>query len=480
VVVLVLALLSTSTVAGVVGWRTGRLEPYLDRWRADQGAGGPGGSGGPAVVAPPEGLDLPALAPPVPVALPLDGSDTTPRARAVRRVLAPALREDDLGRRVRGVVTDAVSGEEVFRLGEGALIPASTTKVVTAAAALATLGPEATFTTSVVAGGPGAVVLVGGGDPFLQRAPAVPGDPDAPAYPPRADVTTLAQQTAAVLLAEGTTTTQVGYDASLFTGPAVNPTWESDYVPDGVVSPISALWVDEGRASDGFSRVTDPALAAARDFADALAAAGVTVTGPPVAGLAAPGGRQLGSVRSAPLREIVQRVLESSDNEASEVLAHQVALARGLPGTYADAATAVVASLADLGLPTTGISVYDGSGLSRSNRIEPAALTGLLRAAGDPAYPALAALLPGLPVAGFTGSLSNRFAAAAPEGRGVVRAKTGTLDGVSSLAGTVVDAGGHPYYFAVMADRVAEADATLARDRMDEAIAALAACLCSR
>lgn len=480
VLVLVLALLVGIAVVGAVSWRAGRLQPllapYVERLQADE----PRRPGGPAQVAPPAGLDLPAPVPPTPVAAPLDGSASTPRAGAVRRVLAPALRDDDLGRRVRGVVIDAVSGAEVFRVGRGPAIAASTTKLVTAAAALLALGPEATFTTSVVAGGPGTVVLRGGGDPFLERAPADPADPVGPAYPPRADVTTLARQTAAVLLAEGATSTQVGYDASLFTGPAVNPAWQADYVTDGVVSPVSALWVDGGRAPDGFARVADPALAAARDFADALTAAGVAVSGPPVAGVAAPGGRLLGSVRSAPVREIVQRMLESSDNETAEVLAHQVALARGLPGTFTDAAAAVLATLAERGVPTAGIAVYDGSGLSRSNRIEPAALTGVLRAAADPAYPELAALLPGLPVAGFTGSLSNRFAAGAPEGRGVVRAKTGTLEGVTALAGTVVDATGHPYFFALLADRVDEPDATASRDRVDAALAGLAACSCSR
>lgn len=473
VILLVLVLIVGTVAVGAVGWRTGRLQPLLAPY-VEGRVGEPRGPAGPAQVAPPPGLDLPALVPATPVAAPLDGSTSTPRSGAVRRILAPALREEDLGRRVRGVVTDAVSGAEVFRVGRGRSIAASTTKLVTAAAALLTLGPETTFTTSVLAGGPGTVVLRGGGDPFLERAPTDP------AYPPRADLTTLAQQTAAVLLAEGTASTTVGYDASLFTGPAVNPAWQADYVPDGVVSPVSALWVDGGRGPDGFSRVADPALAAARDFADALAAAGVTVDGPPVAEVAVPDGRLLGSVQSAPVREIVERVLESSDNEASEVLAHQVALARGLPGTFTDAATAVLTVLAERGVRSTGIAVYDGSGLARGNRIEPAALTDVLRAAADPAYPELASLLPGLPVAGFTGSLSTRFEAGAPEARGVVRAKTGTLSGVTALAGTVVDATGHPYFFALMADRVAEADATSSRDRVDAAVAALAGCSCSR
>jgi D-alanyl-D-alanine carboxypeptidase/D-alanyl-D-alanine-endopeptidase (penicillin-binding protein 4) len=399
----------------------------------------------------------------------------------VRQAVLPALRDPDLGRHVLGVVTDLATGAEVARKGDGAAIPASTTKILTAAAALQAIGPETRFTTKVVAGGPGTVVLVGGGDPFLARAPADPSGPDAdPAYPPRADLTTLAQQTAAALVAAGTTAVQVGYDDSLFPGPAVNPAWRADYVPDGVVAPITALWADEGRPEDGFGRVGDPSLVAAQVFADALQAAGVTVTAPPTRGTAAATGQLLASVQSAPVREIVARVLEVSDNEGAEVLAHQVAVARGLPGTFADGAAAVTATLAELGV-TTGVDVRDGSGLSRQNRVEPAALVATLRAASDAAaQPRLETLLTSLPVAGFTGSLSDRFESAVPAGRGVVRAKTGTLTGVDSLAGVVVDTTGHPYLFALMADRVAPTDVLDAEAALDDAAAALAACTCSQ
>jgi D-alanyl-D-alanine carboxypeptidase/D-alanyl-D-alanine-endopeptidase (penicillin-binding protein 4) len=473
VLVPVLLLLVALVASGAVAWQSGRLGPYIERLRTNDGPAGP------AAVAPPPGLDLPALSAPSPVAAPV-GATGEVLPGAVRRAVAAYLRDADLGPHVLAVVTDAVTGEEVFRKGKGAAVPASTTKLVTAAAALQSIGPETTFGTRVVSGGPGTIVLVGGGDPFLERAPADPAEPDAAPYPPRADLTTLANRTATALFAVGTTQVQLGYDASLFTGPAVNPAWPADYVPDAVVSPISALWVDEGRPAEGLGRVGDPALAAAQDFAAALTAAGVTVTGAPVPGVAAPTGAELASVRSAPLREIVQRVLEASDNEGAEVLARQVAIARGLPGSSVDAATAVTTTLGELGVPTTGITVYDGSGLSRQNRIEPAALTALLRTAADPAYPRLDTLLPGLPVAGFTGSLTDRFAAAAPQGRGTVHAKTGTLTGVTALAGTVVDVAGHPYFFAMVADQVRPPDETDARDALDGAAAALGACTCSR
>ena len=134
---------------------------------------------------------------------------------------------------------------------------------------------------------------------------------------------TLAAQTAAALQQQGRTSVQLGYDDSLFSEPSFNPAWPAHYLPEHVVSRVTALWVDEGRPSVGSGRVDDPSLYAAQTFAAALAAHGITVVGVPTHGVAS-GGRELASVQSAPLREIVARVLEVSDNEGAEVLSHQV------------------------------------------------------------------------------------------------------------------------------------------------------------
>lgn len=472
----VVALLAVAG-AGVWAWQTDHLDEVRDRVERALGRTEPTT---PAAIAAPPGLDLPPVTPAPAVATPVDPATTTADPAAVRRAVAPWLRDRDLGSHVLGLVSDLATGQEVWRRGSGAATPASTTKLLTAAAALQAIGPEARFTTKVVAGGPGTVVLVGGGDPFLERAPADPADPDsAPSYPARADLTTLAQQTAATLLAAGTTSVQLGYDDSLFPGPTASAGWRADYLPDGVVAPVTALWTDEGRPLEGTGRVADPSLAAAQDFAAALTAAGVAVTGVPAKGVASPTGQVLGSVQGAPLREVVERVLEVSDNEGAEVLAHQVAVARGLPGTFTDGVSAVLATLGELGITTTGIELHDGSGLSRQNRIEPAVLVAVLRAAADPTHPRLASMLGSLPVAGFTGSLTDRFAAVPAAGRGVVRAKTGTLTGVGSLAGVAVDATGHEYAFVLMADRVGDTDELEAEAALDGAAGALGACTCS-
>ena len=191
--------------------------------------------------------------------------------RKVARLLEPLLADPDLGRHVVAAVADLSTGEVVFQQGARAR-PASTTKLLTAIAALHVLGPDHRFTTQAVLQGQGKqrrVVLVGGGDPYLASKPAAK---DEPAYPARADLRTLARLTAAALADQGIRRAALGYDDTLFTGPEVNPHWEPSYVPDGVVSPITALWADEGRPASGSGRVPDPSLTAATYFAQELRA----------------------------------------------------------------------------------------------------------------------------------------------------------------------------------------------------------------
>ncbi|WP_243056226.1 D-alanyl-D-alanine carboxypeptidase/D-alanyl-D-alanine-endopeptidase [Nocardioides sp. SR21] len=407
----------------------------------------------PAAVPPPPGLDLPELVAPAPVAEQAAG---TPDPAKVRRALAGLLDDDDLGPHVLAMVA-GLDGTLLFADGAGSAIPASTLKLLTSAAALATLGPDHTLETSVVSGGPRRVVLVGGGDPLLSAE----------------DLTKLARETATQV----TGAVRVEYDATLFSGPDDNPHWPDTYVGEQIVSPIQALWVDEGRDPDGYGRVADPALAAAEQFAAALGKAGVRVAGEPTEGLAGDGD-VLTQVSSEPLSRIVEHTLEYSDNEAAEVLARHVGLATGGRGSFEAGASGVLETLEALGVPLEGAKVYDGSGLSRENRLEPATLTALLELAGAAEHPELRAVLTGLPVAGFTGSLSERFEDSDDPGRGLVRAKTGTLTGVSGLAGTVIDRTGAPMVFALLADRIALLDTLDARDALDDITAALADCRC--
>ncbi len=434
------------------------------------GTGEPDPDTAPAAVEPPSGLELPELTRPAAVASPLPGAGTLSPAK-VRRAVGRYLRDRDLGKSVHAVVA-GMSGRPALSIGSDPAKPASTTKLLTATAALQELGPDHVFETTVVRGGAGRVVLVGGGDPFLERRPG-------PGWPKHADVASLARGTAKALDERGRGKVRVAYDDSLFTGPAENPNWRKDYVPDGVVSPITALWVDEGRDSSGFGRVADPSAEAADEFARALERAGIRVVGRPARLRAEPGAPVLARATGAPLAQVVERVLAVSDNEAAEVLARHVGLAVSGKGSSAAGTDAVVSTLRRLGVRTAGAEVYDGSGLSRKNRIDPDTLVDVLRLAASDDHPDLRPTVTGLPVAGFTGSLAFRFSDTPGPGRGRVRAKTGTLTGVSALAGVATDLDGVPMVFALVADKVKLLDTLDAREALDDLAAALGACHCA-
>jgi D-alanyl-D-alanine carboxypeptidase/D-alanyl-D-alanine-endopeptidase (penicillin-binding protein 4) len=431
----------------------------------------------PAEVLPPAGLALPGM----PRVAPVAGTTrvVAVNGAAVRRAVAPFLRSPKLGRHVVVDVARLSDGRVVYRHGTGTVTPASTMKLLTTVAALQALGPAHRFTTSVVtARRSGRVVLVGGGDPLLARGPAPAGT-----YPVRADLASLARATASVLRKAGRHQVRLGYDTSLFKGPAVNPRWEPSYVPDNVVSPISALWVDEGRERTGLSqRAPSPGAAAADVFARALERHHVTVVGEPAPAVAPPastGGRSIAEVRSAPLAEVVQHVLEVSDNEGAEVLARQVAVAHGEPASFAGAARAVRSELRGLGVSLRGARIFDGSGLSRQDRLAPTTLLAVIGAAAGERHPRLRGAVANLPVAGFTGSLAYRFQSGSPAGLGTVRAKTGTLSGVHGLAGTATSRDGAVMSFVAIADRVRPENTLDARSLVDRMAAALGACTCA-
>ena len=419
-----------------------------------------------ALPAPPEPAALPTVAP------------GDPDPQLIEKALASGLADKALGRHVVAAVAPLEGGSALFSSGAGAVLPASTMKLLTTTAALQTLGPDHTFQTKVVlehrsGPGPRTVVLVGGGDPFLARKPR-------DVYPERTDVQTLAKAAAAALKADGVRRVRVGYDTSLFTGPPGSEKWRADYLPDDIVAPITALWVDEGREATGFGRVDDPAAVAAAAFASALSRAGIAVAGAPQEGKAASAAREIAAVESAPLWQIVEHVLEVSDNEGAEVLAHQVGVAVDGDGSFAGGARGVAATLADLGIPLGGAAIYDGSGLSRSDRLTPKTLIAVLQHAVSAEHPELRSVSTGLPVAGFTGSLTFRFADAPVGGKGRVRAKTGTLTGVHGLAGVVTDQDGNTYAFTIIADRVTLKNSLTAQVAIDDLAATLAACHCGR
>lgn len=381
-------------------------------------------------------------------------------------LLADAMKDPVLGNRVAGVVLDAETGATLFDGGAAtALTPASTTKVVTAFAVLASMGPDARLATKVVRGTTGnSIVLVGGGDPTL----AGPKAAKAPVYPRSATLAQLAYRSARALKSAGMTSVILSYDASLFTGPSTAPGWKPTYVPEGSVAPVTALTIDEGRASpDESARVSDPSRTAANAFASLLGDYGIKVGKSVNPGKARPAARELARVESPPIYQLVERMATLSDNDLAEALARQVAIKERLPHTFVGEAQAIRRVLGRLGVDD-GVEIYDGSGLSTRNRITPAALARLLTVAMSPSNPHLHSLVSGLPVAGFTGTLHGRYdETVSRAGAGLVRAKTGSLTGVNTLAGVAYTADGRLLSFAFMADKVEDAVRSVAAlDRM--------------
>jgi D-alanyl-D-alanine carboxypeptidase/D-alanyl-D-alanine-endopeptidase (penicillin-binding protein 4) len=427
----------------------------------------------PAAVLPPEGLKLPDAGTVRVVARP--GPTAAPDAAKVAATVRPLLRKKVLGPGIAVLVTDLATGKAVYRTGGPLVTPASTTKLLTTTAALETLGPMARFKTTVRwVPTSRTLVLVGGGDPFLSSTPRLGRS----SYPLRADLITLAGRAVRALKALKVRRVRLAYDDSYFSGPAVNPAWPATYIPEDVVPPISALWVDEGRDSSGFGFVADPAAGAADAFGAALRGQGLAV-GPRVARLTTPpDARAVASVSSAPLGEIVERTLAVSDNQAAEVLARHVGLAEQQAGSFTAGTASVLEVLRRLGVPTTGDQLYDGSGLSRQNHLSTDTLAGVLRLAESTAHSELRQVFTGLPVAGFTGSLTYRFDKGPDAARGRVRAKTGTLTGVHALAGVADDVSGARMGFVIVADRVAPLKELEAQTLIDRIAGALGACRC--
>jgi D-alanyl-D-alanine carboxypeptidase/D-alanyl-D-alanine-endopeptidase (penicillin-binding protein 4) len=191
----------------------------------------------------------------------------------------------------------------------------------------------------------------------------------------------------------------------------------------------------------------------------------------------APGAR-LGEVQSPPLVQITDWMLEQSDNILAEVLARQVAIAAGRPASFDGETDAMIAKLRAMGLPGDEADLYDGSGLSRHNGISPSLLTQVLALAADGKQPAITGIFGGLPVAGWSGTLQGRFDTPASNraAYGVVRAKTGTLSGVNTMAGELVTRDGRLLVFAIMAS--GSSNVYAAKDALDRVPARLVACGC--
>ncbi|MGH3907185.1 MAG: D-alanyl-D-alanine carboxypeptidase/D-alanyl-D-alanine endopeptidase [Pseudonocardiaceae bacterium] len=432
-------------------------------------AGLVGGAGVIAVqTAPP-----PSPAMPQPALRPAAVQGPVPTPAGVGAVLDPLVAPGGLGR-LSGQVVDPSTGTVLWQADPATpLVPGSTAKLLTASAALLTLDHQATLRTTVLAGAePGTVVLVGGGDPTLSVAAA--GAPSG--YPDAARLDDLVAQ---VRAAAPGPVQRVLVDVGRYTGDVLAPGWSPGDVADGFVAPIVPVMLDGGRADPGEAvspRAAMPASDAAAELARRLGADPAAVA----VGSAPSGAAVLGAVSSPPVEDLVATVLSTSDNVLAEALAREVAHATGAEPSFAGASRAVLQVLGEHGFDVTGVALADGSGLSVQDAVPARLLTDLLGTAAAPdesqqGTAALRPLLVGLPVAGGSGTLADRYGGSATGGRGWVRAKTGTLTGVNSLAGTVLDAEGRVLVFALLSNGP---DPAGVRPRLDALAGALRSCGC--
>lgn len=329
-------------------------------------------------------------------------------------------------------------------------IPASTLKLATSAAALIQFGPDHRFTTRLLAGPTtrrdgrtlrGAVYLKGAGDPLLAtRGYATDW---LPAGATALSDLALPLRRRGVRLVRG----PIVADETLFDSRRLGPGWPAYY--SAYSSPLSAVAVNQDYAGNGrASYVSDPPLAAARRVRAALKGVGVAHVGLLRSGRAPGGSRVLATAVSPPLSAIVRTMNLASDNFVAETLTKGVGAAEGGAGTSTAGTARTGDLLAARGMLGPGDRLVDGSGLSRANRLSARSLVGILAAAD--ADPTWGAALTASLAHGGEGTLIRRFTTGVATKR--VRAKTGYLNEVSSMAGRVVSRRGQRYAFAVIAN----------------------------
>jgi len=361
--------------------------------------------------------------------------------RRMPAVLVAAVTASNLQRQLAGIVApfdscvsvDGTTGA-LTRLRPGrALAGASTEKLLTAAAALAVLGPQYRFDTRAVASAKphdgtllGDLTIVGGGDPMLSTSSA-PSTASAPNTP----LSALAD--AIVHAGVQHITGSLVADDSRYERARAVADWKANYVTEGDVGALGALIVNGGRSDDGIA-AADPALDTVDQLATLLSARGVEISGGAVdPGRAAGSGEhEVARVASPPLNEIVEQMLTVSNDETAELLTREVGRVRAGAGTTAAGTREIPAVLARLGVDVRDVVLRDGSGLAPDDRITCASLLGVVALGSQPRF---AAIIDGLPIAGQSGTLIGRFGGTALAGR--LRAKTGHIDDVVGLAGLV-------------------------------------------
>jgi len=411
----------------------------------------------------------PAAATAAPGIVPVADSATKPTPDRLAATLAPLVADPNLGA-LTGRITDAVTGAQLWAQGADVpMQPASTNKVLTTAAALLALDRDARLTTRVMASGqPGVVVLKGGGDPTLSAAPAGQDT----WYRDAARISDLADQ----VRRSGIFVTTVQVDISAFSGPTMAPGWDPADIDGGDIAPMEAVMLDGGRTqpvSVDSARSTTPALDAGRALAVALKVDPAKVTVLPAG---TPSGQEIASVQSPPLIERLRQMMNESDNVMAESIGREVAAEQNRPQSFDGAVQAVLGQLDKAKIDTGNARLLDSSGLSVHDRLTAETLDGVVNAAAG-TDPKLRPLLDVLPIAGGSGTLSNRYldTDGGRAAAGYLRAKTGSLTGTNALAGIVTDASGRVLTFAFISNNAGPTG----RTAIDALAAVLRSCGCS-
>ena len=412
----------------------------------------------------------PAAATAAPGIVPVADSATKPTPDRLAATLAPLVADPNLGA-LTGRITDAITGGQLWAQGADVpMQPASTNKVLTTAAALLALDRDARLTTRVMASGqPGVVVLKGGGDPTLSAAPAGQDT----WYRDAARLSDLADQ----VRSSGIFVTTVQVDVGAFSGPTMAPGWDPADIDGGDIAPMEAVMLDGGRTqpvSVDSARSTTPALDAGRALAVALKVDPAKVTVLPAG---TPSGQEIASVQSPPLIERLRQMMNESDNVMAESIGREVAAEQNRPQSFDGAVQAVLGQLDKAKIDTGNARLLDSSGLSVHDRLTAETLDGVVNAAAGTDQPKLRPLLDVLPIAGGSGTLSNRYldTDGGRAAAGYLRAKTGSLTGTNSLAGIVTDASGRVLTFAFISNNAGPTG----RTAIDALAAVLRSCGCS-
>lgn len=355
--------------------------------------------------------------------------------------------------------------------------PASTTKTLTAFAAVHTLEMSGTLDTEVYlahADTSPTIVLQGHGDMLLGE-----GQNDPSHINGRAGLATLAQNTVQSLRQRGIDQVALAVDDSLFGDDNTSTALEQNNDGNAMYTPLSSMAVDGGRMRYGLTADPDaftdyPTLSrttasdAAQTFRSLLTQQGITVTdSSDTSGTEA--SARIAKVSSAPLNEVMAFMLRHSDNTLAELFARLTALKLGLGNSMDADIQAVVQVLRANDIPTDGLHLTSCSGLAAGTRLRIPTLLAVQRSLVG-LDDGGAAEIEGLSVPGLTGTARNR--AANDDIKGLARVKTGSLGGVRALVGNVSREHGGVLLFAVIVND--SSNELAANNAIDDFMAGLA------